>query len=166
MAEDARQPAAATDDSPSPGREPVVAGLSRNELAMLAAVLLFAVVLGTTLFLVRNRDEEAQLAGARMTLVLAYPITADPVASMQGQPGAAPANARISCRTVALPQRILGQGIANADGSFEILLDPAPWPLESLGNDLYNQLNSSIECRAGGSGPWVRPLRPPRVSVA
>jgi hypothetical protein len=169
MVDDERQPAndapEAPASAPALAPAPVIAGLSRNELAMIAAVLLFAVVLGTTLFLIRNRDEAADLAGARMTLVLSYPIVAEPIASMEGQPEAAPANARVSCRTTSAPQRIIGQGVANADGSFTIPLDASPWPLDSLGNDLYNQLNSSVECRAG-NGPWVRPLRPPRVSVA
>jgi len=136
-----------------------------NPVYMILAVAVFAVLIGVTLAIIRNRDSGERLVGARMTLELSYPVTDDPLAVMEGQPGAAPSGAAVACRTFAQPNLRLGEGVAAGDGSFRIELDPAPWPLESLGSDLYNQLNSSIECRAG-TGDWVRPLRPPRVSVA
>ncbi|HEX5164762.1 MAG TPA: hypothetical protein VFV93_05145, partial [Thermomicrobiales bacterium] len=58
----------------------------------------------------------------------------------------------------------LGEGHAANDGSFDIPLDPAPWPLESITGDAYKTLNTTLECRAG-AGPWTQPLRPPRVGI-
>lgn len=145
--------------------EPPRAAWLTNPVYMIFAVAVFAVLIGVTLALIRNRDDGGRLAGARMTLELSYPLTAQPVAVMDGQAGTAPPGATVTCRTVAQPHLRLGEGVAADDGSFRVDLNPSPWPLESLGSDLYNQLNSSIECRAG-TGDWVRPLRPPRVSVA
>lgn len=136
-----------------------------NPVYMVLAVAVFAVLIGVTLAIIRNRDSGQQLLGARMTLELSYPLTSDPVAFMEGQAGAAPSGATITCRTATQPNLRLGDGTAADDGSFRVDLDSSPWPLDSLGSDLYNQLNSSIECRAG-TGEWVQPLRPPRVSVA
>lgn len=140
-------------------------GWLANPAYMILAVAVFAVLVGVTLAIIRNRDDGGTLVAARMTLELSYPVSDDPIAVMDGQPGTAPPGAHITCRTVAQPHLRLGEGAAEADGSFRVQLDPSPWPLESLGSDLYNQLNSSVECRAG-TGDWVRPLRPPRVSVA
>lgn len=166
MDESQRQPEDVAADHEVQDQAGVPAGsVRRTDLYMIVAVVLFAVVLGMTLFLIRSRDDGPQLAGAGMTLVLSYPLTSDPVAHIEGQPDAAPAGARLTCRTTTTPPRLLGDGVANTDGSFVVILDSTPWPLESFGGDLYNQLNGSIECRAG-NGDWVRPLRPPRVSVA
>jgi hypothetical protein len=156
-------PEAATDVDAAPSTAGQDPGWSQT--AIIAAVLLFAVALGLMLFIIRTRTDETGLSAARMTLVLNYPITSEPTAMMEGQPEAAPAGARISCRTTAQPHLLLGESVANADGSFAVTLDASPWPLESLGSNLYQQLNGSIECRSGNSS-WVRPLRPPRVSVA
>jgi hypothetical protein len=152
--------------SPETPRDPAAAGTwLMNPVYMILAVAAFAILIGVTLAIIRNREGGGQLAGALMTLELRYPLTSEPVAFMDGQRGAAPSGALVICRTVAQPHLRLGEGTADADGSFRVELDPSPWPLDSLGSDLYNQLNSSIECRAD-RGDWVRPLRPPRVSVA
>jgi hypothetical protein len=152
--------------APEPSAEPLAdSGWLANPVYMILAVAVFAVLVGVTLAIIRNRDDGGTLAATRMTLELSYPLSDDPTAVMDGQPGTAPTGALITCRTVAQPHLRLGEGTAGEDGSFRVQLDPSPWPLESLGGDLYNQLNSSVECRAG-TGDWVRPLRPPRVSVA
>ena len=46
----------------------------------------------------------------------------------------------------------------------DIPLDPDLWPLDTISGAAYQTLNATLECRAG-TGPWVQPLRPPRVAI-
>ncbi len=131
---------------------------------LIVALLALAVASGVTIgLIITSRGDETQLEATRMTLELTYPTTGEPTASLEGQPDAAPADARVTCRSTRDNDR-LGDGRASGDGSFNIALDPAIWPLESISGDSYEQLNSTLECRSG-TGPWVQPLRPPRVAI-
>jgi hypothetical protein len=107
--------------------------------------------------------DETELEATRMTLGLIYPTSGEPTANVEGQPGAAPSGARITCRSTSDDSR-LGEGRAADDGSFDIALDPTLWPLDALTGAAYQQLNTTLECRAA-TGPWTQPLRPPRVAV-
>lgn len=131
---------------------------------LMLALLALAVAAGVTIgLIITSRGDETELEATRTTLELTYPTAGDPTANLEGQPGAAPSDARITCRATD-NQRRLGEGRATDDGSFEIALDPAAWPLDSISGDTYQTLNSTLECRAG-TGPWVQPLRPPRVAI-
>lgn len=148
-----RQPATEPD-----GRRP------RFTPPLLIAMLLLVAVAGATIgLIVTSRGDETALAPTRMTLELSYPTSGEPAANLQGQPNAAPAGSRVTCRATSDRQR-LGAGRAGDDGSFDITLDPAEWPLDGLRGAAYKTLNSTIECRAG-AGPWTQPLRPPRVAI-
>jgi hypothetical protein len=137
---------------------------SRSLLPIAIAVSLFAGALIVTFILIRSGgNDDATLDATKMTLELSYPVGASATANLNGQAGAAPAGAPITCRVASSKQRI-GQGEAGDDGSFDITLDAATWPLESLSRDGYTQLNKTLECRAG-SGDWVTPLRQPRVKI-
>jgi hypothetical protein len=127
-------------------------------------LLAFAAAAGVTIGLIlTSGGDGAELAGTRMTLELAYPTTGEPTASLEGQPGAAPAGARIACRATS-DNRQLGADRAAADGSFDVALEASAWPLDGLSGGAYDRLNETVECRVSG-GPWVSPLRPPRVAV-
>ena len=131
---------------------------------LILALLALAVAAGVTIgLIITSRGDESELEATRMTLELTYPTTGAPTASLEGQPDAAPSDARITCRSTADDLR-LGDGRAAADGSFNIALDPATWPLDNISGESYQQLNATLECRAG-TGPWVQPLRPPRVAI-
>lgn len=131
---------------------------------LMLALLALAVAAGLTIgLIITSRGDDTELEATRMTLELTYPTTGDPTANLEGQPNSAPSSARITCRATSDDQR-LGEGRAADEGSFDIALDPARWPLESITGDAYQTLNTTLECRAG-NGPWVQPLRPPRVAI-
>jgi hypothetical protein len=131
---------------------------------LILALLALAVAAGVTIgLIITSRGDEAELEATRMTLELTYPTSGEPTANLEGQPDAAPSNARITCRATSNDRR-LGEGRATADGSFDIALDPAAWPLDTISGAAYQTLNATLECRAG-TGPWVKPLRPPRVAI-
>lgn len=131
---------------------------------LLLALLALAAAAGVTIGLIITSGNDAtELSATRMTLELTYPTSGGPMANLEGQPDAAPANARITCRSTSDDGR-LGEGRADGDGAFDIALDANSWPLESIAGDTYEKLNATLECRAG-TGPWVQPLRPPRVAI-
>jgi hypothetical protein len=131
---------------------------------LILALLALAAAAGVTIgLIVTSGDDGAELEATRMTLELTYPTSGEPTANLEGQPDAAPAGARITCRATSDDSR-LGEGRAAEDGSFDIPLDAAPWPLDSLSGAAYQQLNTMLECRAS-TGPWTQPLRPPRVAI-
>ncbi len=131
---------------------------------LLLALGLFAGALLVILFLVaRSGAGNAELDATLLTLELSYPAGQSPAANLEGQPGAAPGGATITCRAADGGQR-LGRATANDDGSFDIALDSSPWPLDSLTGDGAKTLNDRVECHAG-SGDWVAPLRQPRVRI-
>jgi hypothetical protein len=103
-----------------------------------------------------------KLNAARITLELAYPPTGQPTATLDGQPAAAPGHIRVACRLTD-GGKALGTGAAEADGSFALPLDADAFALAGL-PATPGQINQLLECRAG-DGPWVTPLRPPRVSI-
>lgn len=149
-----RRTAPSGPDEPRPGVSP---------LLMLAMIAL-AAGLGLTIgLIITSRGDETRLEATRMTLELSYPTVGDPTANLEGQPGAAPANTRITCRATS-DNHLLGEGRAIDDGSFDITLDPAYWPLDSLTGTAFPTLNTTVECRAG-TGTWIQPLRPPRVAI-
>ncbi len=131
---------------------------------LMLAVLALAIAAGVTIgLIITSRGDETALEATRMTLELTYPTAGDQTANLEGQPNAAPANVRIVCRATSDEQR-LGEGRATGDGSFDIPLDPAIWPLDAISGSSFETLNETLECRAG-TGPWVQPLRPPRVAI-
>jgi hypothetical protein len=138
---------------------------SSRPARLLAPALLAFLAAGAVAvaLLVTRGGDEVELDARKLMLELAYPPAGAVTAVIDGQPEAAPAGARVSCRTTD-DRRALGQGRAAADGSLRIELDAAPWPLESLTGDAWQTLNQTLECRAE-SGPWVQPLRPPYVAV-
>ena len=129
-------------------------------LALLALAVAASVAIG---LIITSRADETELEATRMTLELTYPTTGEPIANLEGQPDAAPSESRITCRATDNDRR-LGEGRAAADGSFDIALDATTWPLDNITRDSYQQLNTTVECRAG-TGPWTEPLRPPRVVI-
>jgi hypothetical protein len=131
---------------------------------LILALLALAAAAGVTIGLIITAGgDETELEATRMTLELIYPTSGEPSANVEGQPGAAPSGARITCRSTSDDSR-LGEGRAADDGSFDIALDPTLWPLDALTGAAYQQLNTTLECRAA-TGPWTQPLRPPRVAV-
>lgn len=131
---------------------------------LMIALLALAVAAGVTVgLIITSRSDETELEATRMTLELTYPTTGERTANMEGQPNAAPSNARIVCRATSNEQR-LGEGRASGDGSFDIALDPEIWPLDAISSGAFESLNETLECRAG-TGPWIQPLRPPRVAI-
>jgi hypothetical protein len=149
-----RRAQAGDPDEPRPGMSP---------LLMVALIALAAAVGLTVGLIITSRGDEAKLEATRMTLELSYPTSGEPSANLEGQPDAAPSNARITCRATS-DNHVLGEGRAADDGTFDIPLDATHWPLESLTGTAYPTLNTTLECRAG-TGPWVQPLRPPRVAI-
>jgi hypothetical protein len=125
-------------------------------MAMLAGVLATSAGCG------RNADVE--LDATKLTFELQYRLAGAPTANLEGQPGAAPAGASIDCRLAQDHDWRVGEGEARQDGGFDITLDARPWPFESLAPDNLSTLNQTIECRAE-DGPWVHPLREPRIAV-
>ena len=103
-----------------------------------------------------------ELAAATMTLELAYPLGGASSARMIGTPKTAPSGARVTCRLTAGGRKV-GESKAASDGSFALELDPAAFPFEAMPRP-PSEINASVECRAG-DGPWVSPLRPPRVLI-
>ena len=131
---------------------------------LLLALGLFAAALVVILILVARAGSSGDTLDARLlTLELAYPAGQPVVASIEGQPGAAPGGTTITCRAADGNLR-LGRATASDDGSFNVQLDPSPWPLETLTGDGAKTLNDRVECRSG-SGDWVSPLRQPRVRI-
>jgi hypothetical protein len=131
---------------------------------LILALLALAAAAGLTIgLIITSGGDDPELEATLMTLELQYPTTGDPTANLEGQPGAAPGNARVSCRATSDHSK-LGEGRATAGGSFDIPLDASPWPLDSITGDVYKTLNTTLECRAG-TGPWTQPLRPPRVGI-
>lgn len=131
---------------------------------LLLALGLFAAALVVILILVaRIGAGDDELDATRLTLELSYPAGQTPVANVEGQPGASSGGATVTCRATEGRQR-LGRATANDDGSFDVDLDPAPWPLDSLTGDGAKTINDRVECRAG-DGAWVTPLRQPRVRI-
>ena len=131
---------------------------------LLLALGLFAGALVVILVLVARSGAGGDPLDARLlTLELAYPAGQPAVANGEGQPGAASGGATVTCRAADGHQR-LGRATAGDDGSFDVELDPAPWPLDSLTGDGAKTINDRVECRAG-SGDWVTPLRQPRVRI-
>jgi hypothetical protein len=136
----------------------------RSRRPIVIAIALFAGALVVTFLLIRSGgDDAATLDATKLTLELSYPVNAAPIANLNGQPGAAPDGATITCRATSGKQRI-GQGEAGGDGAFDVSLDAAQWPLDTLTRDGYATLNQTLECRAG-TGDWVHPLRQPRVKI-
>lgn len=131
---------------------------------LILAVLVLAAAAGVTIgLIISSRGDETSLEATRMTLELTYPTSGEPTANIEGQPDTAPSDARITCRSTSDDRR-LGEGRAAGDGSFDILLDPAAWPLDTISGAAYQTLNATLECRAD-TGPWIQPLRPPRVAI-
>jgi len=131
---------------------------------LLLALGLFAGALVIILVLVARAGSGGSSLDARLlTLELSYPAGQTAVANINGQPAAAQAGATVTCRAVDGHQR-LGRATVNSDGSFDVALDPGPWPIDSLTGDGAKTINARVECRAG-SGDWVKPLRQPRVRI-
>lgn len=124
--------------------------------AALVAVVALAVLLAAC------GGRGPKLDATKLTLELAYPPAGDPTAALTGQATAAPDGAKITCRLTD-GRRALGTGKAERGGAFSVPLDATAFPLEQLPRQA-SDINKSIECRAG-DGPWVHPLRPPRVAV-
>jgi hypothetical protein len=103
-----------------------------------------------------------KLDASKLTLELAYPPTGQPSAALTGQAQAAPGHIRVSCRLTD-GDKALGTVAAEADGSFVLPLDADAFELAEL-PPTPGDINKLLECRAG-DGAWVRPLRPPRVSI-
>jgi hypothetical protein len=142
----------------APGQRP------RLTPPLILALLALAAAAGVTIgLIITSRGDETELVATRMTLELTYPTSGEPTANLEGQPDAAPSNARITCRATSDDRR-LGEGRAAGDGSFDIPLDPESWPLDTISGTAYQTLNATLECRAG-TGPWIQPLRPPRVAI-
>jgi hypothetical protein len=108
-------------------------------------------------------DSGAELDAALLRLELRYPVSGQPDLRITGQDASAPRGATIVCRTTGDERVPLGRADANEDGSFEIALDDAAYPMNELSGD-FMDLNRTLECRADG-GPWVSPLRPPLVAI-
>lgn len=136
-------------------------GAPRALLVALGVAVVAAVV--AVILLSTGGETNARLDTTKLTLELAYPTGGNTTANLEGQPGAAPPGAPIACRSAG-DRRRLGEGTADDNGSFDVAIDPSAYPREKLTGDTYNQLNGTIECRAG-DGPWVQPLRPPRVAI-
>lgn len=131
---------------------------------LLIALGLFVGALIVILILVaRSGLGDDRLEATKLTLELSYPAGQAAIANIEGQPGAAPGGATVTCRASESGQRI-GRATAGTDGGFNVGLDPAPWPLHSLIGDGSKTLSDRVECRAG-SGDWVKPLRQPRVRI-
>ncbi len=131
---------------------------------LILAGVIFVAALFVILLLISTRDDDpVELNASLLTLELAYPVSGEPTATLNGQPTAAPPNAPVSCRAMS-DKRSLGEGEARDDGSVQLLLDNSLWPLESLTGDAWKSLNNTLECRAG-TGPWVQPLRQPRIAI-
>lgn len=107
---------------------------------------------------------DVKLDATKLTLEFAYRLEGEPTANLEGQPGAAPSGASIVCRRAADHDWRLGDGEAAADGSFDIPLDARPFPLDEISSETFNTLNDAVQCRAE-SGPWVSPLRQPRIAI-
>ena len=66
---------------------------------MILALLALAAAAGVTIgLIITSRGDETELVATRMTLELTYPTSGEPTANLEGQPDAAPSNARITCR--------------------------------------------------------------------
>lgn len=131
---------------------------------LLAAALVFAgALLGILLLISTQSDDPVELNASLLTLELAYPVVGEHSAVLDGQATSAPPGASVACRTNP-DKRPLGEGEARDDGSIVLPLDASPWPLESLSGDAWKTLNDTLECRAG-TGPWVQPLRQPRIAI-
>jgi hypothetical protein len=166
MAEERHQPETIDEQPGSPvtvtGQRSLIENRSRRPIAI--AIALFAGALVVTFLLIRSGgDDAATLDATKITLELSYPVDAAPIATLNGQPGAASDGATIACRATSGKQRI-GQGEAGDDGAFDVPLDAAQWPLDALTRENYTTLNQTLECRAG-TGDWVQPLRQPRVKI-
>jgi|GEM_PF-1773224 len=131
---------------------------------LILALIALAAAAGVTIGLIlTSGDDEAALEPTRMTLELTYPTAGEPTANLEGQPDAAPGDVRITCRATS-DNTPLGDGRSAEDGSFDIALDATHWPLDTITGETYQQLNTTLECRAS-TGPWTQPLRPPRVAI-
>jgi hypothetical protein len=111
-----------------------------------------------------GRGNDVELDATKLTFELQYRLAGEPSANLEGLRGAAPSGASIVCRLAQDRDWRVGEGEAGQNGGFDITLDARPWPFESLAPDNLATLNQSIECRAE-DGPWVHPLREPRISV-
>lgn len=131
---------------------------------LLLALGLFAAALVIILILAaRSGSGGSELDARLLTLELTYPAGQPAIANIEGQPKAARGGATVTCRATDSHQR-LGRATAGDDGSFDVVLDAAAWPIESLTGEGAKTLNERVECRAG-SGDWVTPLRQPRVRI-
>jgi hypothetical protein len=147
------------------GRSCYVPGATVNSRRCIGSSKTIALLIGGLLVLTScGPGSDTELDATKLTLELQYRLTSEPTANLEGQPGAAPAGAAIVCRLSEDHDWRVGEGEAGPDGGFEIVLDARPWPFESLAERGLATLNQSVECKAD-DGPWVHPLREPRVAV-
>lgn len=130
---------------------------------IIAGVIFIGALLGIFVLISSNQDDPIELNASLLTLELAYPVGGEPTALLSGQRTAAPPGAPVACRRTS-DQLSLGEGESRDDGSIALPLDASTWPVEALTGDAWKTLNDSLECRAG-SGPWVNPLRQPRIAI-
>jgi hypothetical protein len=105
----------------------------------------------------------AKLDATLLRLELRYPVSSQPDLRVTGEQSSAPGGSLVVCRSTGDKRAALGQASVNDDGSFELPLDAATFPISAIKGD-FMALNRSLECRAG-SGRWVSPLRPPLVAI-
>ena len=150
-----------------PGIDESLAQHARTRSAMqpliIAGVIFIGALLGIFVLISSGDDDPIELNASLLTLELGYPISGEPTAVLSGEATAAPPGAPVTCRRTA-DKQALGEGEARDDGSIALPLDASAWPIESLSGDAWKTLNDSLECRAG-SGPWVQPLRQPRIAI-
>lgn len=148
---------------PSERRRPTLQGETMPSI-VLAGVLVALAGIVAVVLIASGRNEGTRLDATRLTLELAYSDTAAPSVNLEGQPEAAPAGVRITCRLEDNHDFRIGAGEAGEDGSFDIPLDGRAFPEDVPTNDIFRALNSTVECQAD-DGKWVQPLRPPRIAV-
>lgn len=131
---------------------------------VLAVILVALAGIAAVILIASGRDSGTKLDATKLTLELAYSGGEAPAVNLEGQPEAAPAGARITCRREDNHDFRIGDGEAGEDGSFDIPLDGRAFPEDVPNSEVFRALNDTVQCRAD-SGDWVQPLRPPRIAV-
>lgn len=133
--------------------------------SIVVAVVLVAIAgIAAVILIASGRDSGTKLDATKLTLELTYSAADVPSVNLEGQPEAAPAGARITCRLEDNHDFRIGDGAAGLDGAFDIPLDGRAFPEDVPTNEIFRLLNTTVQCRAD-SGEWVEPLRPARITV-